>query len=344
MSLPDIENSDALLRYLRENGHISADETPDLECLSGGVSNRTVLVRREGGADFVVKQALEKLRVAVDWRSDPCRSGREAFGLKWLTRLVPAGTVPRLLFEDPENHLLAMQAVPEPHRNWKSVLLSGEIDDNLVIEFGSLLGGIHSRALESNEALSQIFENRSFFRSLRLEPYYSFAASRNPVAMPFMQDLVNQTERICETLVHGDYSPKNVLVHAGRLVLLDHEVIHWGDPAFDLGFSITHFLGKANHCAPFRDMFLGATRAYWESYQKCAGALGNSHEFERRVVQHTLACLLARVDGRSPLEYLTDSQRQRQRTIALNLMNQSPESVNELLENVKKGLCLENGD
>lgn len=339
MNLPDIENSDSLLDYLRENGHIGAMETPAMECLSGGVSNRTVLVRREGGDNFVLKQALEKLRVAVDWRSDPCRSEREALGLKWLTRLVPAGTVPRLLFEDSENHLFAMQAVPEPHRNWKSVLLTGEIDNNLVIEFGSLLGAIHSRALESKDVLASAFEDRSYFQSLRLEPYYDFAATRNPVALPFIRDLINRTETTRETLVHGDYSPKNVLVCGGKLVLLDHEVIHWGDPAFDLGFSITHFIGKANYCAPFRAKYLSSTKAYWESYQKSAGAIGYANEFELRVVHHTLACLLARVDGRSPLEYLTDSQRQRQRTIALSLMHQSPECVNELLEEVKRGLA-----
>ena len=339
MNLPDIEKSDSLLAYLRANGHIGAMENPKLECLSGGVSNRTVLVRREGGDNFVLKQALEKLRVAVDWRSDPCRSEREALGLKWLERLVPEGTVPRLLFEDSENHLIAMQAVPEPHRNWKSVLLSGEIDNNLVIEFGSLLGAIHSRALESKEVLAPAFEDRSYFQSLRLEPYYDFAASQNPVALPFLQDLINRTETIRETLVHGDYSPKNVLVCGGKLVLLDHEVIHWGDPAFDLGFSITHFLGKANHCAPVRAKFLSSTKAYWESYQKSAGGDAGLSGFERRVVQHTLACLLARVDGRSPLEYLTDSECQRQRTIALHLMKQPPESVNELLEEVKQGLA-----
>src|SRR3712207_4936415 len=118
----DIERPGQLAAYLREAGLIMPDEEPAVSVLAGGVSNRTVLVERPTGESWVVKQALAKLRVAVDWFSDPARIHREAAGLRWLARLAPAGTITPLVFEDHEHHLLAMQAVPQPHENWKTLL------------------------------------------------------------------------------------------------------------------------------------------------------------------------------------------------------------------------------
>src|SRR5262249_25626629 len=124
--------------YLRAKGRIGATEKIAITILTGGVSNRTVLVKRESGESWVIKQALSKLRVKVDWFSDPARIHREALGLSWL-RSSGAAT-PALVFEDEANHILAMEAVPEPHENWKSLLLRGQIDHEYVKEFGRLLG------------------------------------------------------------------------------------------------------------------------------------------------------------------------------------------------------------
>src|SRR3954464_13347838 len=122
----DIERPGELVSYLRETGRIAADETPRVQVLAGGVSNRTVLVERQSGEAWVVKQALAKLRVAVDWFSSPERIHREALGLRWLERLAPPGTTTPLVFEDHAQHLLAMDAVPQPHENWKTMLLAGK--------------------------------------------------------------------------------------------------------------------------------------------------------------------------------------------------------------------------
>ena len=126
--LLDIERPGALVEYLRRTGRIGEGEEPRVRVLTGGVSNRTVLVEWPGtGEGWVLKQALPKLRVAVDWFSDPARIHQEALGLRWLERLAPPGTITPLVFEDHENHLLAMKAVPEPHENWKTMLLRGDL-------------------------------------------------------------------------------------------------------------------------------------------------------------------------------------------------------------------------
>ena len=328
----NIEDPQQLVSYLRGAGHLESGESPVIQCLPGGVSNRTVLVQRASGTSFVIKQALAKLRVEADWRSDPSRSHREALGIQWLARLAPAGTITPFLFEDREQHLVAMEAVPQPHENWKTRLLAGHVDTACVQQFGELLGTIHQRAGEFRDELASVFEDRTFFETLRLEPYYSFAASRNPDASRFFAQLISETLATRDTLVHGDYSPKNILVHGTHLILLDHEVVHWGDPAFDLGFSLTHLLSKAHHVKSRRDVFLAAATLYWKSYCEHAGEPAVQSGFATRVVQHTLACLLARVDGRSPLEYLSASERDRQRAAVLALMSDPPASVPALVQ------------
>lgn len=325
----DIEQPDALIEYLRVHNYITPDETPQITPLSGGVSNRTVLVERASGEAWVIKQALEKLRVQVDWFSSPQRIHREAEGLRWLMTLAPAGSVPAFVFEDHDAHLLGMSAVPQPHANWKTLLLNGEIHPNHVRQFAALLAAVHRRAAEQKEAVQAAFADTSFFESLRLEPYYAYSATQVPEAADFLRGLMDETRACKLTLVHGDYSPKNILVYQGRLVLLDHEVIHFGDPAFDLGFSLTHLLSKGHHIVPNRTDFANAAQQYWQVYTRDNPLA--STELEARAVRHTLACLLARVAGRSPLEYLNPDERDRQRTAVTALMAHPPQTITKLI-------------
>ncbi len=316
----DIEDPALLVGYLRAIGRISADETPQCTILSGGVSNRAVLLRRFSGEAWVLKQALPRLRVSVEWLSDPRRIEREALGMQRLGELAPAGTIPELLFIDPPHHLLAMTAVPQPHENWKSMLLAGRLNADHVKQFAVLLGTIHRAAWERRGALAPEFDDRSFFESLRLEPYYLYSAQRMPAVAPFLEELVERTRARGLTLVHGDYSPKNVLVHRDRLILLDHEVIHFGDPAFDLGFSLSHLLSKAHVLRERRTDFVRAALEYWAIYARTIDGVPWQAELEAAVVSHTLACLLARCIGRSPLEYLRPEAAARQANAASAMM------------------------
>ena len=324
----DIEDPSALLGYLRAEQRIGAAEEPGIEVLPGGVSCRTVLVNRSTGESWVLKQALPRLRVEVEWLSDPARIHREALGMEWLERLTPSGSIAALVFEDEANDLVAMKAVPQPHDQWKSLLLAGEIVEDHVRQFGSLLAAIHRRAAEIPE-LAEVFDNRTFYESLRLEPYYEYSAGQEPAAAEFLHGLVADTRRNRLTLVHGDYSPKNVLVHKGRLVLLDHEVIHWGDGAFDIGFGMTHFLAKALHVDGKRDGFLDAARLFWSTYREEAGGIFATADYEAKAVRHVIGCVLARAVGRSKLEYLSPGERRVQADAAIALTVDPPPTVDE---------------
>jgi aminoglycoside phosphotransferase (APT) family kinase protein len=286
-------------------------------------------MKRSTDDSWVFKQALPKLRVSVDWFSSPERVHREAAALRCLAALGIA--VPTLRFEDPAAHLLAMDAVPEPHENWKAMLLAGRLDEHHVDAFAQLLADIHTRSSARLDEISRDFDDRTYFESLRIEPYYLYAAQQVPAAERFLAEVVDSTRANRHCLVHGDFSPKNVLVHADRLVILDHEVAHFGDPAFDIGFSMTHLLSKAHHLLEHRDRFANAAARYWSVYSSQVSSQNWAAELDRRAVSSTLACLIARVAGRSRLEYLTEVERERQQEVVLRLVANPPATVPDLV-------------
>ncbi len=326
----DIENFDDLRTYLMRQMPQESGRAVFFEKLLGGVSNRTVKVTWDDGRGWVLKQALAKLRVNEDWFSSPDRIQVEARALRWLNRLAPPGTTPSFVFQDPVNHLMAMEAVPEEHENWKSVLLSARVDPALFEQFGFLLGTIHRLSSESGPELRREFADTSFFASLRLDPYYLFTARRIPAAASFLNALAQETLSHKLSLVHGDFSPKNTLLYQDKLILLDYEVVHFGDSAFDVGFALTHFLSKAHHVRQKRAALAAAAELFWRVYFKEVEALGWD-ALESRTVRHTLACLLARVAGKSPLEYLTPQEAARQSQAALILMAKTPIHVADLI-------------
>lgn len=334
----DIEQPGQLIDYLKRTGRIQPEETASVHVLQGGVSNRTVMVERPNHQNWVIKQALAKLRVVVDWYSSPERIHREADGIRWLSQLAPPGTIPAFVFEDHDLHLLGMEAVPQPHDNWKTLLLTGHLEFDHVRQFGRLLGTIHRQGYEKRGELSQIFADRSFFESLRIEPYYSYTAEQVTEAALFLRSLIDDTRDIQLTVVHGDYSPKNILVYQNRLILLDHEVIHFGDPAFDIGFSMTHLLSKAHHLPEQGPALAQAALQYWQTYRDALYGLDWIDALESRAVQHTLACLLARVAGRSKLEYFDEAERNRQKKVVLKMIQNTPRQMFDLIQQFSASL------
>ncbi len=326
----DIEDQVSLSQWLRRRGCLGESDRLEMRVLPGGVSNRTVLVQLPGGQVWVLKQALSRLRVAVEWFSSPDRIYREALGMRWLNRLAPDKTVPQLLFEDRDQHLLAMEAVPEPHDTWKALLLQGVVQDSHIRQSAQLLGTIHRSGSARRDELAEEFADRSFFESLRIEPYYTYTATVVSDSAEFLGRLTDETRQLQLTLVHGDYSPKNTLIFQNRLVLIDHEVIHYGDPAFDAGFLLTHLLSKAHHMPERRQVFKEAALLFWRTYMESLGDVPWLNGLESRAVRHTLGCLLARARGRSPLEYLSESERACQATAVLCLMRSCPTSLSEL--------------
>jgi 5-methylthioribose kinase len=324
----NVEDPGSLASYLADRGYAMEES----RILPGGVSNYTVLVRLIDGSSIVVKQAREQLKSAAEWKSDPRRIRQEALAMEWLSRWTPPGSIPRLLFLDPANHILAMEAVPQPHHEWKRLLLSGQIDLDHFSKFGELLAAIHRGSYLERREVEPRFRDQSFFFSLRLEPYYLYAANHVPRAAAFLRELVRETQARRFALVHGDYSPKNVLVRGDQLILLDHEAANFGEPTFDVGFALTHFLSKALHLGEHRERLRAGAHEFWRAYHRGLPAIPEFTDVSERSVRHTLGCLLARVAGKSLLEYLTPEERNKQRAIVLCCMEEIPASVEDLID------------
>jgi len=335
----DIEQEAELHDYLSDRFPEALAARPhgrtySMEILSGGVSNRTVLVTLPSGRKWVVKQALDRLRVPTEWYCSPERIHREALGIQILGNLLPGRRIPALVFEDRSNHILCMDAVREPFSNWKEELLAGRLKMRHVRSFARILASIHSGGLRLRDSLPSDLMDISFFWNLRLEPYYRYTGKQLGAARVLLESLVEGYENRRYTLVHADFSPKNILIRRGRLILLDHEALHIGDPAFDLGFSFAHLLSKAHHMQGQRVAFIHAAGSYWSCYlqstpPRALSAWGG--DFERRVVRNSLGCLLARVAGRSQLEYLSERAKERQTRVVLRLVRREPRSMKELI-------------
>ena len=328
----DIQDTPRLRQYLLDRQLIARDESVTVSALSGGVSNKTLLVSRPKNRAFVIKQALSRLRVKKLWECDPARLQIEALALQWMSQHITSCKAPEYIFFDAQNHILVMEAITSPFANLKTQLLSGQPDKSIILKAAVVLAEIHNEGIHGRE---YGFENKSFFKTLRIEPYYLNTTSEIPSTNSFYKNLIDQTLDINHTLTHGDFSPKNMLIKDRDIILLDYEVMHFGDPAFDIGFFLTHLLSKANFLPSHRDSFIDASSFFWENYLSKVPYF-QENENELRAVNHTLGCLLARIAGRSPLEYLDDHARQRQREVSLKMIIKKPGKIFELINEIER--------
>ncbi len=319
-----------LRQWLAEDGLIDPT-TAELTPLSGGVSCDVVLVR-DGGRSFVAKRALAKLRVKDDWFADVSRNRYEHAYMRIAAEVVPE-SVPEIIHVNDERGYFCMAWLGEGWENWKQQMLAGVCDTIIAAQAGRVLGEIH-RHTAGRDDLAAAFDTGAGFHSLRLEPYLETTASRHPALSDVIMTESRRLAASRECLVHGDYSPKNILTREDQLTVLDCEVAWYGAACFDLAFLLNHFFLKALYHAPaapgFNRMIEAAATAYFSAR--------NLTEFQRdeldRQTAHLLPMLmLARIDGKSPVEYLVDAAAKKdivRQFTTRNLSGQSSLTVSEL--------------
>ena len=295
-----------LVAALRQAGLVGA-AAPVLTPLSGGVSSDIVDVD-DGARRFVVKSALPKLRVRDDWFADVSRNRVEQAYLRRVGALLPLA-VPRVLFADADAGWFAMEYFGAEFANWKVRLLEGSAEIEHARRAGETLGVIH-RATWGNGDVAREFATWRNFHQLRVEPFLETTAQRVPDLAPQLLAEAARLKRTTLALVHGDFSPKNMLVRPGRLVLLDAEVAWFGDPAFDPAFLLTHLHLKALLNSTASGAMAELTREFWQAYVTGLGAVHANTGLEARTTRLMLCLLLARVHGKSPVEYLSESRRE----------------------------------
>jgi 5-methylthioribose kinase len=338
--------------YLRQSSRLARQERVRVRELTGGVSNMVLLVERpeRPGDDFVLKQARAQLRTPHAWFSSVERIWREADVLSICNRLLneqadkdndaagecPAlafGT-PQILFEDRPNYLFAMSAAPRPHTVWKNDLLAGRIDPRVATACGRLLGTLHA-ASWLNDEIARALGDRTLFEELRIDPYYRTLAQCHADARAAIDRLIASLDGHPRALVLADFSPKNLLVSAGGLTLVDFETGHYGDPAFDLGFFLSHLVLKACLKAPSHGAYLKLTEQFQTSYDRILSAKIPSEEMSNlwaRGVQNFAGCAWARLDGKSRVEYLIDVRHTAAiRALCRDVFEQEPATWPEVL-------------
>jgi 5-methylthioribose kinase len=309
---------ETVAEYLAGRGVIdqAARAKAESRTLGGGVSN-VVLAVKTPDTEVVVKQSLPKLRVAEEWLAKQERAITEAAALRLAAELTP-GAVPAVLDVDEDAFTLTIACAPSHWVNWKDQLLAGRADAAVAAELGRLLAAWHGGTTATTREAMQRFDDQEAFEQLRVDPYYRTAMARHPDLARPITACIDRMAATRQCLVHGDYSPKNVLVGDGAMWVLDFEVAHLGDPAFDLAFLHNHLLLKAIHRPARRDIYRACADAFDAAY---------TEPVDRGYVRQHLGCLLlARVDGKSPAEYLTEDERTTARAMARSVLlkNEDP--------------------
>jgi 5-methylthioribose kinase len=320
--------ADNALGYLRTQGFLGPEEAR-VESLSGGVSNAVLRVTTAGDS-FVLKQSRPQLRTRDAWFSDLDRVYREAEVMRLLASLLPALTVPEVLFIDRDNYLFAMSHAPTGARPWKEDLLAGVIDNAVAERAGLVLGRMHQATADSEAA--RRLADPTVFIQLRIDPFYRRVQERRPEVAAAIEHLIEEMLSRKEALCHGDYTPKNMLIHGDGFTLVDYETAYFGDPAMDLGLFLCHLLLKAFKNPLLRREYFSLTQTFWGRYAKEARFQPVNH-LAARGIGHCAACLLARIDGTSPVDYLPeDSKREAVRRVARRVLHEPVNQWRDVLD------------
>ena len=315
----------SVLSYLSQRGLLTGDAT--VETLTGGVSC-VVLAVSNSEVDLVVKQALPELKTKAKWVADQRRAIVEADAMQVYHSITP-DSVPELIDCDDTEFTLTMSRLPRSCTNWKIDMLEGRIYPEMGAKLGKILAAWHNTAAVSDEIKVKFMED-SLFEQLRVAPFYRAVMDKNPYLQPVISNLINEITTVKSTLVHGDFSPKNIMATVDhRPIVLDFEVAHIGNPIFDLAFLMAHLLCKTIHATQVKekDLLVDTAKQFLASYQQ------NTRLNVATSLPHHIALIaLARVEGVSPVDYLDGPAQQRLVALTKSALLDSGMTVTHLLE------------
>jgi aminoglycoside phosphotransferase (APT) family kinase protein len=297
-----MDDQETFLNLLHRDGVLHSTDAR-LVPLSGGVSCDIYLVE-DGNERFVVKRALEKLRVAADWFADIHRNRTEWEYIRYVSRFLP-DAMPRLRQCSATDNYFAMEYFNGSYSNWKQMLLAGQAKAEHAAHAGNILGEIHRHSQGDAEAM-RLFDTTPTFFQLRIDAYLLATGAKHPALRSQFDSEAARIAQVRDCLVHGDFTPKNILVSNERMVLLDCEVAWFGEPAFDVASLLNHFFLKSLFHAPKDVGMRTMIEKVWSAYQSTRP----SSELEPRVGRLLLMLMLARVDGKSPVEYFNAGHKQ----------------------------------
>jgi aminoglycoside phosphotransferase (APT) family kinase protein len=305
--------------------------------LTGGVSSDIWLVET-AHERLCIKRALPALRVAAEWRAPVERSAYEYAWMQHVQAIVP-DAVPPLRGRSADGTMFAMAFLdPRDYPLWKEALLRGDVEPHFAGRVGEALATIHS-ATARDASIPTVFASDHIFHAIRIEPYLLATARRHSDIAPQLRSLAERTAATKRALVHGDVSPKNILIGPSGPVFLDAECAWHGDPAFDVAFCLNHLLLKCIPLPHRADALLDAFAKFTATYLALID-WENPSEMERRCATLLPALALARIDGKSPVEYIAaDSDKQRVRAIARALIIKPRSRLAEIADGWRRGIA-----
>jgi fructosamine-3-kinase len=314
--------------FLRQNGLLNPSETATFSPLEGGVSSDIWRVDTPNNT-LCIKAALAKLKVEMDWYAPVERNAYEVAWMRKANQIVP-DSAPDILADDAKNGLFAMTYLPPgTFPNWKNQLRDGITDPDFSRSVGQTISQIHF-STKNDTTIQQQFQTGHIFHAIRLEPYLEATAAVHPDLHAPLMALSDITARTECALVHGDVSPKNILVGPDGPKFLDAECAWYGDPAFDLAFCLNHFLLKCLWKPKFRQGYLSCFDAMVAGYRDGGGET-DVVDIQVRAARLLPGLMLGRIDGRSPVEYLTDpDHKNRVRRVSTDLLKSPPADLSEV--------------
>jgi hypothetical protein len=307
--------------YLRGLGIAPATGEVRARSLGGGISNVVLLAEWDGGG-VVVKQPLAELAVDDVWVFDRDRVFIERDCMAVLGERLP-GSSPAVTFSDDQRFIFGMTIAPPGGTVWKDEHDAGVADPARTDLAATLLGRLHA-VTAGDEALAARFGASWPLLQGRIDPYHRTAARAHPELAGYIDAEVERLLATRRGLVHGDYSPKNLIAYPDRMLMLDFEVAHWGDPAFDVAFLLALVL--LDGMRHDDGAFFTEARRFWPAYQRTAGAAAAD---ETAVVAELGCIVLARIDGKSRLP-LPPAIQERGRAHARRLLVERPDILEAL--------------
>jgi 5-methylthioribose kinase len=319
----------SVVPYLTERGLVTGNAT--VEVLTGGVSC-VVLAVQNDQVDLVVKQALPELKTKAKWVADQRRAIVEADAMRVYHSITPEN-VPELIDIDPANFTLTMSRLPHSCTNWKQDMLEGRIHPQMGEKLGRVLAKWHNIASESEDIKEKFMED-SLFEQLRVSPFYRAVRDKNPNLQEVISELINEITTVKATLVHGDFSPKNIMATSDHSpIVLDFEVAHTGNPVFDLAFVSAHLLCKVIRAeSPVEQVDLIATANKFLAAYRQTSRLSVADTLPH----HVALIALARVEGVSPVNYLDQSAQDRLVALTKSALLDSGMSFEKLFESASR--------
>ena len=300
--------------------------------LTGGVASDIAKVSVDG-KDYCVKFALAKLRVKADWFAPVERNLAEYRWLKTMAEIAPDSSI-KLYGHSPKANGFVMSFLDgDDCFLLKTALFEGQGHQNQAEAIGRLLGHIHHHSTLPDFDKNG-FDNRDDFYALRIEPYLVYTAIKHPLIAPQIKQMADRLYHAETALVHGDVSPKNIIFKGEQPIILDAECATMGDPCFDVGFCLNHFILKALYVSSCMPRYLRLCLSFWQAYRMSI-SWEAADDFEARLCQLLPLLILARVDGKSPVEYFNKTQQDEVRDLALALIADAPKTLSALTSQIE---------